>query len=255
MPTLVKHGSNGLQQFLDSPEALYGNAIDGNVDFDGTSTVLSITPSSSVYQLTRDIYCYNMIVRTGVRVQPNGYRIFVQNILQLGNNSVIGWAVDTGWATNGTIMQGGTAGTSVTHSLGGMTFTNGAGTSTSPTASEGGSNYYYQPLNAIRGYAITASGGPYYLRGGAGGTTASGHKGGGVIICAARYISGPNSGNSAYFRADADLGSGSTAGGGCIITISSQASLPSLVATRNVGGTNIFIGGDLTGTAIHIQAK
>lgn len=253
MPALVKHGSNGLQQFLDAPSIIYGDGIDGSVNFDGSSTVLSIAPSSSVYQLTRDIFCYNMLVGANVRVQPNGYRIFVENILQLADGAVIGWASNTGWSTAGSIMQGGNAGESVTHSLGGSTGQAGAGTATPPTSALGGSNYYRQPLNAILGYAISASSGPVYLRGGAGGSGASGAKGGGVIICAARYISGPPTG-VAIFRADSDGGSSSIAGNGVIITISTQSALPATVGTSLNGGTS-FIGFPTIGTAIHIQAQ
>ena len=77
MPGLVKYGSNGLAQFLDAPDVVYGTGDDGSVTFDGTTTILSLVPSSSVYSLTRDIYCYNMTVSDSVRIQPNGYRIFV----------------------------------------------------------------------------------------------------------------------------------------------------------------------------------
>jgi hypothetical protein len=256
MPAIVRHGSNSLQQFLDGPSVVYGDGIDGSVTFDGTYTVLSITPSASVYQLTRDIFCYNMTVADNVRVQPNGYRIFVENLLTLGAGSVIGWEQYTGWTTAGSIQQGAAAGVSVTHSLGGMTGRSTAGTATVPIASEGGIRYYNQPLNAIRGYSMTASGGPYYVRGGAGGTTASGHKGGGVIICAARYISGPISG-TATFRADADGGSGGSAGGGAIITISSASALPTNVTTSVVGGGDSLSGNPtpLPGTTRHLQAQ
>lgn len=253
MPAMVKHGSNGLQQFLDASSAIYGDGIDGSVNFNGSSTVLSITPSSSVYQLTRDIYCYNMLVGANVRVQPNGYRIFVENILQLADGAVIGWQVNTGWSSPGSITQGGSAGESVTHSLGGSTGVAGAGTATAPTAAQGGTEYYRQPLNAIRGYAITALGGPYFLRGGAGGTTTSNSKGGGVIICAARYISGPPTGY-ATFRADSDGGVSSNAGYGVIITISTQSALPATIITSQIGGTS-SLGLATSGTPIHIQAQ
>ena len=182
MGLLTKYGTSPLSGFSNAPEIIYGTGSDGSVTFDGSSTVLGFAPSSSVYSLTRDIYCYNMTVGDGVRIQPNGYRIFVQNLLTLGNASRIGWANSTGWATAGTIHQGGAATVSVTHSLGG----NGSTTSaTEPTSALGGTNYYKQPHQAVRGFAITASGGPTYLRGGAGGSTGLG---GGVIICAARYI-------------------------------------------------------------------
>jgi hypothetical protein len=236
MPAVVKYGSNGLAQFLDAPDVVYGTGDDGSVVFDGTTTILSMAPSSSVYSLTRDIYCYNMSVSDSVRIQPNGYRIFVQNLLTLGNASRIGWADGTGWSTAGTIQQGGTATVSVTHSLGGNGST---ATATAPTSALGGANYYKQPHQAVRGFSITASGGPTYLRGGAGGT---GGLGGGVIICAARYIAcTADTLTKANFIAEG----GGGGGGGVIIVISSGASLPANVYTS--------VNGAYPGTYNYIQ--
>jgi hypothetical protein len=252
MPTLVKHGSNGLQQFLDASNIIYGDGSDGNVDFSG-GTVLSITPPASTYVLTRDIYCHNMFVGAGWRVEPNGYRIFVKNLLQLSSSSVIGWSSNVGSTAVGSIYGGGGAGGSVTHSLG--TFSNasaGAGTATPPTAATGGSHYYSHPLNAIQGYSMVGSSAPTWLRGGAGGPTASGQKGGGIIICAARYISGPPTG-FATFRADGDGGFGGSAGGGVIITISTQSTFPTASITRSAAG-GAWIGAGQVGTISHIQA-
>lgn len=237
MSSIARYGSNDLAAFIDAPDVVYGTANDGSVVFDGSSTVLSIAPSSSVYSLDRDIYCYNMTINDSVSVQPNGYRIFVKNLLTLGDASVIGWPANTGWSTAGSIQQGGAATTSVTHSLGGS----GAGgtyTATAPTAALGGANYFKQPHQAIRGYSITASGGPTYLRGGAGGSTGVG---GGVIICAARYIACSASSTNAVFRAQ---GGADNAGGGVIIVVSSGAALPSNVTTdvsgNGTGGNGTY---------------
>jgi hypothetical protein len=236
MGLLTKYGTSPLSSFSDAPEAIYGTGSDESVTFDGSSTVLSLAPSSSVYSLTRDIYCYNMTVSDSVRIQPNGYRIFVKNLLTLGNASRIGWANNTGWATAGTIAQGGGAQVSVTHSLGG---TSAFATATPPTSALGGTNYYKQPHQAVRGFAITASGGPIYLRGGAGGSTGLG---GGVIICAARYIACTATSTNATFTAEGGTGGG----GGVIIVISSGASLPANVSTSVTGSSD--------GTYNYIQA-
>jgi hypothetical protein len=96
-----------------------------------------------------------------------------------------------------------------------------------PIASLGGSQYFQQPLQAIDGFSVTASGGPTFLRGGAGGV---GQAGGGVVILAARYISGPTSG-SATISAKAT----SPAGGGVILLVSSGATLPTTVTTDVTG--------------------
>jgi len=228
MSSVNRYGSNSLAEFLDAPDAVYGTGDDGSVVFDGSSTVLGFSPSSSIYSLDRDVYCYNLTINDNVSLQPNGYRIFVKNILTLGDASVIGWPANTGWSTTGSIQQGGASQTSVTHSLGGNG-SSGTYTATVPTSALGGANYFKQPHQAVRGYSITASGGPTYLRGGAGGSTGVG---GGVIICAARYIASTASVTNATFRAD---GGADNAGGGVILIVSSGATLPSNVSTSVAG--------------------
>jgi hypothetical protein len=212
--------------FIDSPDPIYGTGADGNVTLDGSTTVLEMAPSSSVYSMTADIYCNNLTINSGVRLAPNGYRIFVKNLLNFaGDNATIGFT--SGYSTSGSIMQGGAATTSVTHSLGGSA--SSTYTATAPTAALGGSKYFQQPRQAVLGYSVTASGGPTWLRGGAGG---SGQAGGGVIIIAARYISGPSSGTG-YIKAPGT----SPAGGGVILIVSSAASLPASIST-DVTGAN-----------------
>jgi hypothetical protein len=91
----------------------------------------------------------------------------------------------------------------------------------------GGSAYFQVPHQAVTGYSITASGGPTFLRGGAGGTAQAG---GGVIILAARYISGPASG-TAYIKAPGNA----PAGGGVILIVSSAETLASGITTDVTG--------------------
>ena len=123
-------------------------------------------------------------------------------------------------------MGGGTG--SVTNSLGGASPTF---TVTAPTSAVGGSNYYKIPQNAVNAYSLSVgSTGPLYLRGGAGGT---GEAGGGVVIVAARYISGPSSGTG-YIKAPAT----SPGGGGVILLVSSNASLPASISTNVTGYTS-----------------
>ena len=214
-----------LGSFIDSADPIYGTGMDDTVTLDGSTTILGMAPSSSVYSMTRDMFFHNLTINASVRLAPNGYRIFVKNLLTFaGGDATIGFT--TGFSTSGSIMQGGAAATAVTHSLGGSAT---GYTATAPTAALGGSDYYKIPHQAVRGYAITASGGPTFLRGGAGGTAQAG---GGVIIIAARYISGPASG-TAYIKAPGT----SPAGGGVILVISNGAALPGSVST-NVTGEN-----------------
>jgi hypothetical protein len=231
MAGMVRYpAANAMASFIDAPDPVYGTGADGDATLDGTTTVLSMAPSSSVYSMTQDMYFNNLTINAGVTLKPNGYRIFVKNLLTFGgNNSIIGFT--TGYATSGSIFQGGAAGTAVTHSLGGSAT---GFTATAPTAGTGGSAYYTIPRQAVLGYSITASGGPTWLRGGAGG---SGQAGGAVIILAARYIAPPTSGTG-YIKAPGTA----PAGGGVILIVSSAATLPAGVSTdvtgQNVGTVN-----------------
>jgi len=240
-PSTTSKANSNLTGFLDAPDTLYGSAGDGSVTLDGTSTYTTLgmaAPSSSVQTATRDLYFYNLTISAGVRLNPAGYRIFVQNILMLGNGSTIGYT--TGFSTAGSIQQGGATATAVTHSLGGSSATQ---TATAPTAVTGGTNYYYQPLQAVRGYSITGSStSATFLRGGAGGASGAG---GGVVIVAARYIS--LSSGAATINAPGTAGAGG-GGGGVVIIVSSAPTLLTGVTTSVVGGT-----GCAAGTSIYLQ--
>jgi hypothetical protein len=233
MPGLVRYGApSAMASFIDSPDPIYGTGMDGSVTLDGTTTILSMAPSSSVYTMTRDIYCYNLTINASVTLKTAGYRLFVKNILTLNASSVIGFT--TGFSTAGSIAQGGASNTAVTNSLGGASSTQ---TATAPIAGLGSSAYYDVPWQAIKGYAVSATTTtPTFLRGGAGGTS---QEGGGVVIVSARYISPPSSG-SATISANAT----SPAGGGVVIVISSSAALPAGVTTSvtgNASGTSKYL--------------
>ncbi len=224
-------GSYWVAYYNESPDIVYGNGADGDATLDGTTTVLGMVPSSSVYSMTSDLYFNDLTINANVRLAPNGYRIFVKNMLKFNSSSTIGFT--TGYSTDGSIKQGGAATTAVTHSLGGSAT---GYTATAPTGAMGGTNYFRVAQQAITGYSITASGGPTFLRGGAGGTAQAG---GGVVILAARYISGPSSGTG-YIKAPATA----PAGGGVVIVISSAGALPASVSTDVTGqnpGTSIYI--------------
>jgi hypothetical protein len=209
--------------YNESVDSVYGTGADGDAVLDGTTTVLSMAPSASVYTMTRDMYFNDLTINTSCRLQPNGYRIFVKGTLKfMGTDSTIGFT--TGYSTEGSIKQGGAAATAVTHSLGGSAT---GFTATAPHSNMGGSTYFQVPHQAVTGYAVTASGGPTFLRGGAGGTAQAG---GGVIILAARYISGPASG-TAYIKAPGTA----PAGGGVILVVSSAEALASGITTDVTG--------------------
>ena len=104
-----------LSGYLDSPDPIYGTGVDGDATLNGSSTVLGMIPVANVYSMTSDLYFDDLTISNGVTLAPNGYRIFVKNTLSLGTNSVIGYS--TGYATSGSIAQGGAINTAVTHSL------------------------------------------------------------------------------------------------------------------------------------------
>jgi hypothetical protein len=223
-------GDKWLGYYNESPSHIYGTGSDGDATLNGSSTVLSMVPSSSVYSMTRDLFFNDLTINSGVRLAPNGYRIFVKGTLKFaGANATIGFT--SGYSTAGSIYQGGAAATAVSHSLGGSASGYAA---TPPIASLGGPQWWTVPHQAISGYSLTASGGPTWLMGGAGG---SGQAGGGIVIVAARYISGPSSG-TAYIKAPGTA----PAGGGVILIVSSASALPASVSTdvtgQNAGTVN-----------------
>ena len=209
-----------LASFLNLPDPVYGTGADGDVTISTNTT------------LTRDQNYRNLNIDGGITLNPGGYRIFVQNVLTLNASSIIGFT--TGFTTAGTLAQGGAIATAVTNSLGGSS---GAQTATVPTAELGGSLYYQQPFQAIRGWAVTAaSPTPTFLRGGAGGASGAG---GGVVLIAARYITVVS--GTATFSAPGTPGTDG-GGGGVILIVSSASTLNAGVTTDVTGGTGASAG-------------
>jgi hypothetical protein len=82
--------SNKAQSWFEfgfSGAGIFGDGNDGAVTFDGSSTILGLAPSSSVYTLTRDIYPTTMTVNSGVTIRTGGYRIFAK--ISVTNNGTI----------------------------------------------------------------------------------------------------------------------------------------------------------------------
>ena len=66
------------------PSLIYGDGSDGAQVFDGSTTILGIVPSSNIYILARDIYLTNVTINTGITVNTDGYRIFINGTLTFG---------------------------------------------------------------------------------------------------------------------------------------------------------------------------
>jgi len=231
-------GSVWAAYYNETTDSIYGTAADGDATLGattgGSGTYSGWTSySSSVFSMTRDVYLHDLTIDDNIRLSPNGYRIFVRGTLRLGSGSVVGF--NSGYSTAGSIRQGGTSGgENVSCSLGGSAAS--TYTATAPTAAQGGTQYWYNPREAILGYVINASTTtPTFLRGGAGGSTQAG---GGVVILVARYISGPSTG-TASIKAPAT----SPGGGGVVLIVSSASALPASVTTDVTGanaGTVIY---------------
>ncbi len=234
--------------------AIYGPGSDGDVTLNGTTAYTAFaTRSGSVYTLTRDLYALNLTVQTGVDLKPNGFRIFVQNTLNLqsgawisnnGNNStgtVAGTATPNGTlgasgvgGAGGTSQGAGNVGSSLSNALGGaggkggnsstsVAGGNGGGI-TFPTAANGGIENFCVLPNMLT-WKILSSGPVGIVPGAGGGGGASGSggngggggAGGGAILIVTRIMQGSGT-VRAYggngFAATANAGSGGGGGGG-----------------------------------------
>jgi hypothetical protein len=212
--------------FLDAADPIYGTGVDGSVVLDGSTTILGMAPASSKYTMTSDLYFHNLTINTNIHLQTSGYRLFVKNQLNMADGSRIGFTA--GFATAGSIAQGGGLLEAVTNSLGGAGLNVAtAVTATAPIAELGGAKYYTIPHQAIKGWAATASATtPTFLRGGAGGLD---QPGGGVVIIAARHITVTSGTATISAMATAP------AGGGVIFIVSSHSALPAGLSTDVTG--------------------
>jgi hypothetical protein len=142
---------------------VYGDGSDGSPTFDGTTTILGISPSSSVYTLTRDLFLASPIINSGVTIITNGYRILCQGTLT--NNGTIQWNGNNGG--NGTTV-GGTAGAALSGTNSSI-FQGGnaspAGGAGSTTTGAAGGNATVRGMGGAGGHGATGSN-----AGGAGGT-------------------------------------------------------------------------------------
>lgn len=116
----------------------YGNGADGVVNFDGSTTVLGLAPSSGVYTLTRDVFLAGGSQVSGTAViKCANYRIFCNGTLTIGSTATVH---NDGNAASGT--TGGTAtsaGTLLATTAGANGGAGGAGTSgTAPSQGIGG---------------------------------------------------------------------------------------------------------------------
>lgn len=167
-PVLVANTDASL---VNAASLVFGDGSDGNLHFDGTATVLGLSPTSKVYTLTRDIFGDAVVVDATVSVYTNGFRIFAKSSLT-NNGTIENNGKDASGRTAGAVTNtagslgigtaggagangvgNGSNGTALAASLPGNTGTGGAGgaagvhtagaggTITAITAAEGGARF------------------------------------------------------------------------------------------------------------------
>lgn len=149
-----------------SAGASYGNGQDGTVTFDGSSVVLGLTPSSSVYTLNRDIFLAAGTINNGVSIKTNGFRVFCKGALT--NNGTILW---NGTNASGTTKGFGPSNSSSTFQVN-TAATTAPGTEGGPGATNGGTGGSASVNHAYGGQGGTGGTGVGGA-GAAGGTKAS----------------------------------------------------------------------------------
>ena len=218
MGRLVRLGApDALADFYDSPSHIFGSGEHGNGTISTNTT------------LTQDKYYLDLTIDATKTLNTAGYRVFVQRNLFL--YGTLGMTV--GPSAQGSLGIG-TQNANVTNSLGGASTSH---TVTAPTAALGGSKWYRNPLNAVDGYSFDPSNGTInLLKGGAGDGT---NYGGGVVLVAARYLSGAGS-----IVATAS----GNAGGGVVTLISSDKTHSYTLSAAGAGtgsaGTTSFLEAD-----------
>ena len=181
--TLVfKNGASTLA--LNAGYSTFFNVgADGAVAFDGTTTVLGLTPAAGVYTLTRDIFPSTMTIAAGVVIFCANWRIFAnQSIIGAGsglcrihNDGNAAPAAVTGAVVSATATPGGFYGATIAGNNG----SSGLSTRTPPppfsTASAGGAG----GAGTATLHDVGATGTTPFLGGGGGGssTGASGNYG------------------------------------------------------------------------------
>lgn len=229
----------------------YGDASDGTVNFDGTTTILGFAPSSGVYTINRDLYLADGSRISGTaRINMVGNRIMCAGVLEISASAILasdgnaaGVAPNAGAAVTvgpvqaqsgaggaGGTATTGTAGGSVTSALGGAGGAGGiatgsgtgggpaGGTVAAPAANVGGLPRSLAQLMLMRPLGATS----VYVggNGGGGGTSAAssvgggGGSGGGIAWVAASILVNNGTIRALGGAGGAATGAGTGGGGG-----------------------------------------
>lgn len=263
--------------------AVYGDGSDGTVTFDGSTTILGMAPSSSVYTAVRDLYLAAGTINNGVTLKMAGFVLYVQGTLTnngtIHNNGANGanpaggaagaagtlGAAGTGGGAGGT--AGGIASAASTLNIGGRGGQGGngssaagpvAGTVSAPGATVPIPHGFVGAL--VLSYAGWLAGVAVGFRCGTGGSGGSGDStnaggggggSGGPLLISAKTIAGTGAiqsrgGNGANGAGTGNTGGGGGGGGGWAAVVSSSVSAGAVSGQTidTTGGT----GGTLHGT-------
>lgn len=123
---------------------LFGDGSDGIVNFDGTTTLLGLVPSSNVYTLTRDLYLAGgSQLSASAVISTAGFRIFcLGGALTIGASATVRHTANpastsTGGAAGPSTVNGGLCGTKGGNGAAGAAGATGNATSTSVGAAGG----------------------------------------------------------------------------------------------------------------------
>lgn len=166
----------------------FGDGSDGAVVFDGSSTILGLIPSSSIYTMTRDIYCTNITINVGVTIRPSGYRIYANGTLT-NNGTIQNNGSNGGNAVNSTANTPGAVGAAGAASATSITVPSAGGAGTAGAI--GNTSFNGVGNNATNPTTLTNSIGSAAGNGGAGGTTPNAGGTGGVVTTTAA-VGSPN---------------------------------------------------------------
>ena len=194
--------SPSASSFLDYAR-LFGDGSDGAVTLDGTVTVGWASKVSSVYTMTRDIYCTTLVINTGVTLDTAGFRVYCATSLTVtGTLRRVG-----GTGGSGSGASGGIAGVTT----GGSTAGGGAGAvgANAPSAAGGNATNITDGMGAAGG----GGGGSGSAGGGTGATvTATGM----LLKSAVQFETMFNVGNAVVLKGGAGGGGGGSGNGGAV---------------------------------------
>lgn len=232
---------------------LFGDGSDGSADLDGTNTVAWASKSGSTYTMSEDVFMDDLIVRSGVILQTNNWRLFIKGLLTFDGGTIGNFSID---AAVGNTLGGARADPIIGTSgfgLGGSGGAQGGGglgrvIITPPATRYNGLKSIYcfreMVLNHTRDNTGTFN---HWFRGGGnggtGGTGGAPGRGGGICVIVANMVHATANGGTVSAKGEdataASSGAGHGGGGGGAVSVFAGEITGSLTVTvaGGAGGT------------------